>query len=186
MPEVHEIFVIHPSTTVEKRYKDYRAQVESSGHFSGYTYISNNTTKYMTSGNEQRRFHGTQRRCSIGVNGHSQLCDDEKCRVCGIIKNSFHSGINGNFGPGIYFSAASSKANYYSCDVSLKLETKCMLLCKVVVGKATQLRGHDTCRIGPDAGDHSVIGELKGYDEVVVYVGEACIPRYLISYSCLE
>jgi hypothetical protein len=40
-------------------------------------------------GNEQFRFHGTNRRCRLGDDGHTTLCTSSLCSACSIIKTSF-------------------------------------------------------------------------------------------------
>lgn len=66
-------------------------------------------------GNENRRWHGTRRKCNIGDKGSTSFCTDSNCALCSIIKNSFDlkyfKGATGwgRFGAGIYTSSTSSK-----------------------------------------------------------------------------
>jgi len=57
--------------------------VESSASIDAYSAYLH---KY---GNEQFRFHGTNRRCRLGDDGHTTLCTSSLCSACSIIKTSF-------------------------------------------------------------------------------------------------
>ena len=56
------------------------ADVEARGNFAA---------RGMTAGNEQRRWHGTKRKCTLGDMGQAKLCGDTTCCLCNIIKTSF-------------------------------------------------------------------------------------------------
>ena len=40
-------------------------------------------------GNECFRYHGTERGCRLGDDGHTTLCNSSSCSVCSILKTSF-------------------------------------------------------------------------------------------------
>ena len=67
-------------------------------------------------GNENRRWHGTRRRCNIGDKGVTTFCAHSRCALCSIIKTSFDLSFFkaatgwGKFGAGIYTSSTSSKS----------------------------------------------------------------------------
>lgn len=42
-----------------------------------------------SAGNENRRWHGTRRECTLGDNGQTTFCTSKTCPLCNIIKNSF-------------------------------------------------------------------------------------------------
>ena len=85
----------------------------------------------LTSGNQLRRWHGTNRNCNVGDNGRTSLCYSSQCSLCCIIKASFdiaHSKKKtgwGRFGNGIYTSSASSKFVEYSPIVTIALTLVC-------------------------------------------------------------
>ena len=66
-------------------------------------------------GNENRRWHGTQRKCNIGDKGVTNFCTDSGCSLCCILKTSFdirfvgRATDRGIYGAGIYTSSTSSK-----------------------------------------------------------------------------
>ena len=80
--------------------------VEARGHF---------TAVNRPPGNENRRWHGTRRKCTLGDKGCTTFCPDPQCSLCCIVKTSFdlaHFGKKtswGRFGAGIYTSSTSSK-----------------------------------------------------------------------------
>lgn len=39
------------------------------------------------------RYHGTSRKCTLGTNGNTTLCNDSKCALCCILKTSFKTSI---------------------------------------------------------------------------------------------
>jgi hypothetical protein len=74
-------------------------------------------------GGENRRFHGTSAKCSVGVDQNQPPCDDLECAVCNICRAGFsmEKAVSGatnrgwaRFGPGLYFSPVSGKSNDYN------------------------------------------------------------------------
>src|ERR1700691_1931996 len=47
-----------------------------------------------THGNESFRYHGTERSCALGVNGHTILCTSPTCNACSIIRTSFEVSLS--------------------------------------------------------------------------------------------
>lgn len=82
-------------------------------------------------GNENRRWHGTRRECTLGDKGNTQMCGSQTCSLCCIVRTSFDLSLWGKktgwgryvfalsqrqrhlmstrFGKGIYTSSTSSK-----------------------------------------------------------------------------
>jgi len=136
-------------------------------------------------GNENRRWHGTTRKCNIGDNGITTFCTDSGCSLCCIIKTSFNlkffKGATGwgRFGAGIYTSSTSSKfvsirlsvfllnmhlmieiltfrSNDYSKNEGITSDWKALLLNKVVVGNGKKLTQDDITLTQPPSGYDSV------------------------------
>jgi hypothetical protein len=150
---------------------DYSDRIEAKGNFSAQN---------RSRGNENRRWHGTKRRCYIGDDGETEPCSDPLCYLCGIIKNSFDiacSYRNRNFkrfGVGIYTSSTSSKfvPQYLSSVLELLLNNflrahdyskngfpsdwKGLLLSKVVAGRGCKLTTDQTSLTSPPPGFDSV------------------------------
>ena len=136
------------------------------------------TSQGRPSGNQQRRWHGTNRECGLGENGRNSFCHSAQCSLCCIIRTSFdlsHSGkkSGSRFGPGIYTSSTSSKFVGHSRTISVDLifvipssngysknltasALKAVLLVYVVVGKAKKIAANQPTATQPPAGFDSV------------------------------
>ena len=85
---------------------DYSDSVEARGNF---------VSKGKSPGNENRRWHGTQRKCNIGDKGVTNFCTDSGCSLCCILKTSFdirfvgRATDRGIYGAGIYTSSTPPK-----------------------------------------------------------------------------
>jgi len=164
------------------KYNAYRDSVEARGHF---------TAVNRPPGNENRRWHGTRRKCTLGDKGCTTFCSDAQCSLCCIVKTSYDLAQFGKktswgrFGAGIYTSSTSSKANDYSSTDSYS-PWNAVLLNKVVVGKGYKILNDSPSMTAPPAGYDSVLAEVGGslnYDELVVYTNDAVRPSYLVMYE---
>ncbi|KAJ6545000.1 hypothetical protein DFH09DRAFT_658310 [Mycena vulgaris] len=181
-PPVRRVYKIVATQASLANYKAYQAKVESSGNF---------VASGRSAGNENRRWHGTRRECSLGDKGQTQFCGSTTCPLCCIVRSSFDISLWGTktgwgrFGKGIYTSSTSSKSNDYShndCTSSLKA----ILLNRVIVGKGCKLTHDSTSLTAPPAGYDSVLAEKGGslnYDELVVYTNDAIRPSFLVMYE---
>jgi len=92
-----------PNLHMSPNFRDF---VEARGNF---------TAVNRPPGNENRRWHGTRRKCTLGDKGCTTFCSDAQCSLCSIVKTSYdlaHFGKKtswGRFGAGIYTSSTSSK-----------------------------------------------------------------------------
>lgn len=184
-PEIRAIYKIIIAEESMKQYRQYLHSVEARGNFLAVG---------MSPGNENRRWHGTGRKCYLGDPGHTTFCAEAGCSLCCVIKSSFDIKFFklatgwGRFGHGIYTSSTSSKSNDYSKNVGIDSELKALLLNKVVVGNGKKLIKTDTSLTAPPAGFDSIIGEAApggslNYDELVVYHNDAVRPSYLVMYK---
>ncbi len=62
-----------------------------------------------------------------------------------------------------------------------RIRTKCMFVCKVVLGVGFEVTGPMQLT-GPPAGYDSVLGKIND-DEAIVYSEDAIIPRFIIVYK---
>ncbi|KAF9526066.1 hypothetical protein CPB83DRAFT_770963 [Crepidotus variabilis] len=133
-------------------------------------------------GNEVFRYHGTSRKCTLGSNGNTMLCNDSTCALCCILKTSFKTSLanpHGAFGPGIYTSSAANKAHSYSNHGNGAL-----LLTKVVLGQVhsvTQFGEVSSC----PAGKHSVVFDRNAgaLNETIIYSDDAIRPVFMIIFK---
>jgi len=183
-PEVRAVYKIINTTASSDKYEKYLDSVETRGNF---------VSAGKPPGNENRRWHGTRRKCNIGDTGITTVCTDSKCALCRIIKTSFDVKFFkeatgwGRFGAGIYTSSTSSKSNDYSSN-DRNSKWKALLLNKVAVGKGMKLTQNDTTLTKPPTGYDSVLAEVVpggalNYDELVVYNNDAVLPSYLVMYD---
>ncbi|CBN80082.1 conserved unknown protein [Ectocarpus siliculosus] len=156
--------------------------------------------------NLRQRFHGTS--CNAGCNfmidpqGATAPCGLSSCSVCNICMLGFNLGKNVartaratrfplRYGPGVYLSSVSGKANDYA-GRSAKTgsdgtELRCMFVANVAVGKAFNTKSSNLPQSAcPPLGYQSVVGEVGqalNFDEVVVYKEAAVLPTHLIVYA---
>lgn len=177
------VYLVLNSSAQMAHYNAHRQAVEAKGNF---------TAKGRAPGNENRRWHGTKRKCLLGDPGHTQLCSDSTCALCCIVRTSFDIAFYknntswGRFGCGIYSSSTSSKSDSYSANTQTS-PLKAMLLNKVVVGRGQIVNQDSPNLTAPAAGFDSVLGEPGGggvlnFDECVVYTNDAIRPAYLVMY----
>jgi len=135
----------------------------------------------MTYGNESFRYHGTERTCPLGVNGHTALCTSPTCNACSIIRTSFKVTLSDPgraFGQGIYTSSASNKSASYSPN------SKIMFLTKVVLGNIYTVNEFAEVKSCPPGYQSVVFNRLNGkLNETVVYTNDAIRPMFLIAYE---
>jgi len=130
-------------------------------------------------GNEQFRYHGTSRQCSLGNPGNTKLCASKSCALCSILRTSFKVSLadrGGAFGRGIYTSSASNKASSYSTNGA-------MLLTKVVLGKVRKVSAFNEVMSLPSGFDSVVFDRMNGQlNETVIYNDNAIRPVFLIIF----
>ncbi|KAG8904850.1 hypothetical protein FRB99_001056 [Tulasnella sp. 403] len=153
-------------------------------------------------------FHGTRRQCTLGDDlGGADLClanpydaagNGLCCSLCSILREGYNVQRAGKpvgggrvftrFGFGIYSSAVSSKADDYAENrgVAWTSTHKVMLLNRIVIGKAFQMKKGDQALQAPPAGYDAIVGvpgEDLNYGETVVYNNKAVLPVFMIVYG---
>ncbi|KAJ0415141.1 hypothetical protein BJY00DRAFT_305099 [Aspergillus carlsbadensis] len=118
------------------------------------------------------RFHGTQRACRIGA-GSLDPCDNDECYICSILKKGFtldHANQRAMFGPGIYSTVVSSKADIYAKNHHVRSHKHVILLCGVELGtpKTMYAAGHPGLCDSVEGATKADGGALE-YRETVVY-----------------
>ena len=125
-PEVRAVYKVINTAASLKKYEKYlcgrlsiisdiSSITESFGSSDGVEARGNFAAAGGSPGNENRRWHGTRRKCKLGDKGFTAFCTDANCALCCIIKTSFDlkffRGATGwgRFGAGIYTSSTSSK-----------------------------------------------------------------------------
>ncbi|KAF8152343.1 hypothetical protein B0H34DRAFT_724786 [Crassisporium funariophilum] len=144
-------------------------------------------------GNTQMFFHGTRRGCNIAETPQSVVsCTRTDCNLCCILRGSYNmeraKGAR-MFGPGIYSSLVSSKADDYSTNVNTGVRNRVMIVNHVSLGRSKIMHeaSHDmqhaphlynsvTAATYPEGGK-------VNYHEAVVYREDAICANAIIVYS---
>lgn len=182
VPPVIKIYKVVNPKKVEEAYEDYKKGVEKQGKFA---------SREMAPGNENRRWHGTERKCNIGDSQNNLTpCNLPGCCVCAILRTSYDVKLStaGWFGKGIYTTATSSGSNEYVGRSPPGSNYRAMFLNRVVVGNAYILNKQQESLKGPPKGFDSVIANANqsqglAYDELVVYKNEAIRASWLVIYG---
>ncbi|KAF8397323.1 hypothetical protein HHK36_016236 [Tetracentron sinense] len=182
-PAIQRILKIHNSPKILSRFEEYRESVKSKAARNG---VRRGDERCIADGNEHLRFHCTTFACDLGQNGNSNICNQQFCSVCGIIKSGFSSKMDG----------ISTLSNSWRAHVALPDEIeeefafmnvkRAMLLCRVVAGRI----GCDQEVIDKDeTGFDSVIGRRGGgvytrldEGELLVFNPRAVLPCFVIIY----
>ncbi|KAF8193784.1 hypothetical protein BJ912DRAFT_231340 [Pholiota molesta] len=174
VPTVRRVFYVAYSTA---------AGLEHLGKFSDYC---------NRVGNVQMLFHGTQRACRIGETSTSvTACTSQECNLCNILRGSYNmERAKGRmFGPGIYSTRVSSKADDYSNTSDPSVYTRVMIVNHVALGRSKTMyeASHDmqhaphlynsvTAATYPEGGK-------VNYHEAVVYREDAICANAIVVYS---
>ena len=91
-PTVRHIYKITAPADKVSAYESYRYVAKNSTTWVGADYINRSFVSQSTGlseGNQRRRFHGTNRMCTVGDGGSTTLCSSPQCSLCCIVKTSF-------------------------------------------------------------------------------------------------
>jgi len=161
-----------------KRFKDYTAYLKM--------VESNRNLKH---GNEKRWWHGSALKCQLWKT--KKVCGTQGCHVCSILDQGFlmkyanSTRSWGRFGKGLYFAPDAAKSNDYAVGEP-NSGIKCLILCKVVVGKAMIYQTDQTTLTQPPPGYDSVLGETGqslNFPELVIYNDSAILPAYVVFFK---
>ncbi|KIO27723.1 hypothetical protein M407DRAFT_72785 [Tulasnella calospora MUT 4182] len=176
-PKIKRIYVIDLPDHLNESYQEYKDMLARQNGSSGV--------------NEQLVFHGTTRTCSLGED-ISDLCEKVTCILCCILKTSFlvsKSGSAGRtfkrFGPGIYTSSVSSKADDYT-QAPWFSDDRIIIVARVALGKSSIHYRTTEYLTEPPIGYDSILGEVGinlNYNEQVLFKDEAIRPAYIVVYE---
>ncbi|CAK7198666.1 hypothetical protein SEUCBS139899_001330 [Sporothrix eucalyptigena] len=178
-------------TTIYGVHRDKRAALVEQMGKRNQAGVTAYTIKDHASVKNKIYYHGTQRACKIGEKTKT-LCTKDECHLCHILRESFrleHANPRGMFGPGIYSTPNSSKADSYAKNHRIHSHQHAIIVCTVVKGERERLFQADSTRTAPTPGFDSVEGVVRNlggalnYSETVVYREDAIIPRAVIIYT---
>jgi len=179
----------HPNRTLPTIKRIFYVAYSSTGlvHLGKFSDYSNKV------GNTQMLFHGTKRACRIGESPTEVTsCTRDDCNLCKILRGSYNmeraKGAR-MFGPGIYSTLASSKADDYVSNAENNLRTRVMIVNHVALGRTKTMyeASHDmqhaphlfnsvTAATYPEGGK-------VNYHEAVVYREDAICANAIIIYE---
>ncbi|KAG9010485.1 hypothetical protein FRB90_007798 [Tulasnella sp. 427] len=177
-PTVHRICKVVNSKAVEDRFQAYRQKVETAGNW---------VSKGKTAGNENRRWHGTVRECTVGDDPNNlDMCTSTSCRLCCVIRTSFDMKYVavGIYGLGIYTSAFSSTSHGYTRVATKGSPYRAMFLTRIITGKEHIFVSGttDPNAKAPPAG-HDSVAVCAKHSALIVFQNEAICPSWLVLYS---
>ncbi|KAF9565448.1 ADP-ribosylation [Agrocybe pediades] len=144
-------------------------------------------------GNTQLLFHGTRRVCRIGDSPENvTCCNHDNCNLCSILRGSYNMERAQNarmFGPGIYSTAVSSKADIYCSKAYTTQRHRVMIVNHVALGRSkTMYEASHDMQHAPHLYNSVVAatvpeGGKVQYHEAVVYREDAICANAIIVYS---
>lgn len=175
--QIDRILKVHNTQKTINKFEEYRDFIKFKA-----TKLPKKHPRCIADGNELLRFHCTTFRCSLGLNGCSNLCNSvPNCNVCNIIKSGFK--LSGGEGPtqkGILTTATSGRAHNLAEGGPEDSERRAMLVCRVIAGRVKK---------SPEGGlseDYdSVAGATRVYanlDELYVFNPKAILPCFVVIY----
>ncbi|KAG9044296.1 hypothetical protein FS837_008388 [Tulasnella sp. UAMH 9824] len=163
-PRITRILAVMLPDHLNESYEAYKTRLEAKNDYHG--------------ANEQLVFHGTSRQCSLGEY-------EEYINLLSKAGSAVRLLTFKRFGPGIYTSTVSSKADDYASK-STYYENKAVLVAKVALGRESIYYKTTQDLTGPPYGYDSVRGEVGidlNYDEQVLYKDDAIRPAYVVVYE---
>jgi len=137
--------------------------------------------------NEKRWWHGSNLACPLW---QTRASCNSACHICNILNKGFlmkyanTKNSWGRFGAGLYFAPDAAKSNDYTNPYQ---NVRCLILCKVVVGKPMIYLQDQPDLTAPPLGYDSVLGETGGgnlnYPELVLFNEDAILPAYAVFYE---
>ncbi|CAA7261935.1 unnamed protein product [Cyclocybe aegerita] len=171
-PTVKKIFRVKVKASALGEYDVHKSQVNPHGLF-------------KTKGNEQIRFIGTNRECTIGDGATTEACGSPKCLYCSVIKRN----VSKEHFPSGIMTAQLERAIETASNVK-KRSPKVVLMTNVLVGKSVKMGMVELSGELPPPGSDSV--QLVGYQphggkldlgEVLIFHPAAIKPLYVLTFE---
>ncbi|KAJ0972008.1 hypothetical protein J5N97_019967 [Dioscorea zingiberensis] len=167
--KIERILKVHNTQRTITRFEDYRDSIKSKA-----SKLAKKHPRCIADGNELLRFHCTTIKCSLGMNGSTNLCDFiPHCSVCSIIRDGFKTDSLGK----IKTMATSGRA--HDSSASADDAKRAMLVCRVIAGrvKKNQDATEECDSVAGMAGIYSNL------DELFVFNTKAILPCFVVIYG---
>lgn len=179
--QIDRILKVHNTQRTINRFEEYREFIKFKA-----TKLPTKYSRCIADGNELLRFHCTTFRCSLGLNGSSNLCNSiPHCNVCTIIKSGFKLHSEGSTEKGILTTATSGRAHDRAEVGPAENERRAMLVCRVIAGRVKKIPGGSGGHGGLSEEYDSVAGATGAYsnlDELYVFNPKAILPCFVVIY----
>ncbi|ONK71001.1 uncharacterized protein A4U43_C04F3700 [Asparagus officinalis] len=168
--KIDRILKIHNTKKTISSFEAYRDSIKNNAS----EISAKKHPRCIADGNELLRFHCTTFRCSLGLDGSSNLCDSiPSCKACGIIRHGVKTDDCGR----IQTLATSGRA-HDSVKVLMEGEKRAMLVCRVIAGRVKKNQ-ESTEEFDSVAG---VSGVYSNLDELFVFDPKAILPCFVVIY----
>lgn len=171
MCKIERILKVQNTQRTLTRFEDYRDLIKSKANK-----LAKKHPRCIADGNELLRFYCTSIKCSLGINGYTNLCDlIPHCRVCSIIRDGFKTDSFGK----IRTMATSGRAHDCFENSTENDERRAMLVCRVIAGRVKKSQdGMEEC--DSIAG---LAGIYSNLDELFVFNSKAILPCFVVIYE---
>ncbi|KAK9758238.1 hypothetical protein RND81_01G217200 [Saponaria officinalis] len=179
--KIDRILKVHNTQRTINKFEEYRDLIKFKA-----TNLPKKHPRCIADGNELLRFYCTTFKCTLGLNGSSNLCNSiPHCNICGIIKNGFKLGPAGEddkgAAGGILTTASSGRAHERARVGDDGPDRRAMLVCRVIAGR---VKGPPE---GPpeecDSVAEATTGVYSNLDELYVFNPRAILPCFVVIYG---
>ncbi|MCD9559923.1 hypothetical protein HAX54_018300 [Datura stramonium] len=172
---IERILKVHNMQKVLAHFEEYRELVKIKA-----SKLAKKHPRCLADGNELLRFYGTTIECPLGINGSSNLCTSEKCKVCKILRHGFSIKKEINGGVGVFTASTSGRA-LESIEDNLCLR-KALIVCRVIAGRVHKPLENVQELIG-QSGFDSLAGKVGLYsniEELYLLNSKALLPCFVV------
>ncbi|CAL9109502.1 unnamed protein product [Musa textilis] len=175
--KIDRILKVHNTNRRLARFEDYRDSIKIKAGK-----LARKHPRCTADGNELLRFHCTTFRCSIGLDGATNLCSSiPRCGLCSIVRDGFKVDSHGRIGT----TATSGRAHDAAGVASDKTA---MLVCRVIAGRVKRKQDDSSEEYDSVAGigigiGIGTAGIYSNLDELFVFDPKAILPCFVVIYS---
>ncbi|KAG6631276.1 hypothetical protein I3843_13G066700 [Carya illinoinensis] len=185
-PKIHRILKIHNSPKILSRFEEYKESVKAKAARNGG--VRRRDERCIADGNEMLRFHCSTFLCDLGLDGNSNICNQQYCSVCGIIKSGFSPKLDGISTLSTSWRAHESIPEEIEEEFKFMNVKRAMLVCRLVAGRIGCESDDDVDK--EDGGFDSVVGRSGSgahtrvdEEELLVFNPRAVLPCFVIVYT---
>lgn len=185
-PEIHRILKIHNSSKILSKFEEYREFVKAKA--ARNSAVRRRDERCIADGNELLRFYCSTFMCDLGLNGNSNICNQQYCSICGIIRSGFSPKMDGISTLSTSWRAHVAIPEEIEEEFKFMNVKRAMLVCRVVAGRVgcdleedvdKENGGFDSVLGRGSSGVHTRLDE----EELLVFNPRAVLPCFVIVYT---